>query len=117
MLRVTDVAKSYGGASILSHVHFTLAAGERAGLIGPNGAGKSTLLRIVVGQEAPDRGGVWLAPGTRVGYLAQALVYTPADTVGAVLRAALGPAPDLLDELERASTLLALASPAGSRHD
>jgi ATP-binding cassette subfamily F protein 3 len=109
MLRVSDVAKTYGGAPILSQINFTLHQGARAGLIGPNGAGKSTLLRIVAGEEAPDRGGVRLAPGARVGYLAQALVYAPDDTVSRVTRAALGPALDRLDAVEQAAAALAAA--------
>src|SRR2546429_10031630 len=100
MLRVTDVARSYGDAQILDKINFILAPGERAGLIGPNGAGKSTLLRIIAGLEEPDRGSVWLDPGARLGYLAQALVYAPDETVGMVLEAALGPAQAVLAAIE-----------------
>ena len=32
--------------------------GDVIGLIGPNGAGKTPLLRTIVGERAPDRGGV-----------------------------------------------------------
>ncbi len=59
MLKVTDVAKSYGGETIL-HISFVLNPGERFGLIGPNGAGKSTLLKIIAGIEPPDHGTVRL---------------------------------------------------------
>jgi len=92
MLTVTDVAKAYSGAPILDHISFTLNRGERVGLIGPNGAGKSTLLRILAGLEIPDRGRVWRDPAARIGYLAQALQYTPDTTIHAVVLAALGPA-------------------------
>src|SRR5947208_938224 len=109
MLRLTDVAKSYGDAQILDKINFTLAPGERAGLIGPNGAGKSTLLRIIAGLEAPDRGAAWLDPGARFGYLAQALVYGPADTISSVVGAAPGPARDVLAAVERLAADLAVA--------
>ncbi|HUS17767.1 MAG TPA: ABC-F family ATP-binding cassette domain-containing protein [Chloroflexia bacterium] len=112
MLRVTDVAKSYGDARILDKIHFTLARGERAGLIGPNGAGKSTLLRIIAGLEPPDRGSAWLEPTARLGYLAQALVYGPADTVGTVVDEALGPALAALDAVEQLGAALAGAGAA-----
>src|SRR5579859_7629078 len=109
MLRVTDLAKSYGDIQILEKIHFTLAPGERAGLIGPNGAGKSTLLRILAGLEAPDRGSVWRDPAARLGYLAQALVYAPADTVGTVMQDALGPALAALSSVEQGAADLATA--------
>ena len=89
MLQVSNIHKSFAGEVILDGVSFTINRGERAGLIGPNGCGKTTLLRIILGQEAPDRGSVRLGPGdVRVGYLAQALDYAPDATVGAVVKQA-----------------------------
>ncbi len=91
MLHVRDVTKWFGDVNVLNHVSFDLNRNERAGLIGPNGSGKTTLLRIISGEMVPDRGTAWLAPSsTRVGYLPQALVFKPNDTVGDVLRAAAG---------------------------
>src|SRR5689334_16029894 len=112
MLRVLDVAKSYGDTRILTHITFTLGTGTRAGLIGPNGAGKSTLLRIIAGLETPDQGSVWLDPAARVGYHAQALPYTPEDTVGSILRRVLGPALTALDTIAQLGTELATANAA-----
>src|SRR5947209_7488110 len=109
MLTVTDVAKAYGDASILHHITFTLNRGERAGLIGPNGAGKSTLLRIIVGLEVPDRGSVWRDPAARIGYLAQALQYAPDATIGDVVAEALGPARQVVGEIERLGETIATA--------
>jgi ATP-binding cassette subfamily F protein 3 len=100
MLKVTDLSKSYGDALIFEKVNFTLSRGEIAGLIGPNGAGKSTLLKIITRQEQPDRGAVWVEPSARIGYLAQALVYRPDATVGSVVSETIGPALELLDEIE-----------------
>ena len=111
MFRITDVAKTYGDSLILDKISFTLGADERAGLIGPNGAGKSTLLRIIAGEESPDRGSVWLDPSARLGYLPQALVYEPDATVGAVLRAAVGPALTAVADIERLSAAIAAAAP------
>jgi ATP-binding cassette, subfamily F, member 3 len=109
MLTVTDVAKSYGDAQILDKITFTLNRGERAGLIGPNGAGKSTLLRIIAGLEAPDRGSVWRDPAIRIGYLAQALQYAPDATVRDVVAEALGPAYEIVAEIERLGEAIATA--------
>jgi ATP-binding cassette subfamily F protein 3 len=113
MLRVTDVAKSYGDALMLEQINFTVSAGERAGLIGPNGAGKTTLLRIITGQEAPDRGSVWLDPHARLGYLEQALTYGAEATVGSVVEEAIGPALTVLDTIEQLGAELATATGAG----
>jgi len=109
MLTVTDVAKAYGDAPILDHISFTLNRGERVGLIGTNGAGKSTLLRILAGLESPDRGNVWRDPTARIGYLAQALHYEPDATIRAVVAEALGPAREVVAEIERLGELIATA--------
>ncbi len=56
LLRVTDIAKAFGGNQVLQGVDLSIAAGEIIGLLGPNGSGKSTLLNTVTGFEAIDRG-------------------------------------------------------------
>ena len=56
------------------------------GLVGPNGSGKSTLLRILTGEEPPDSGAVFLAPGASLGYLPQGLDLGLEDTVGEYIR-------------------------------
>jgi ATP-binding cassette subfamily F protein 3 len=112
MLTVTDVAKAYGDAPILDHISFTLNRGERVGLIGPNGAGKSTLLRILAGQEPPDHGSVRLDPTARIGYLAQALSYTPDATIRDLLSDALGPARETIAAIEQLGEAIATAQGA-----
>jgi branched-chain amino acid transport system permease protein len=61
ILRVEDIAKSFGGLSVLNGVSFSVNAGERRGLIGPNGAGKTTLLNILSGVITPTSGTVQYA--------------------------------------------------------
>ena len=56
MLDVSNLCFSYGRQQILSHVSFSLAAGEVGALVGFNGAGKSTLLRCIAGWAQPDSG-------------------------------------------------------------
>lgn len=109
MLKLTDVAKSYGDAQILDKISFTLSRGEHIGLIGPNGAGKSTLLHLIVGSEQPDKGSIWLEPSARIGYLSQALIYAPEATVGTVISEAMGPALEILAEIERLGEAIATA--------
>ncbi|HEY3926431.1 MAG TPA: ATP-binding cassette domain-containing protein, partial [Acidothermaceae bacterium] len=63
-----------------------LATRGRLLLGGPNGAGKSTLLHVLASQLAPDSGTLTIAPGTRIGLLAQEddwnPTHTPADVLG-----------------------------------
>src|SRR5688572_5276384 len=73
MLTVNQISKAYGDHAVLQNISFTLHSGERVGLVGPNGSGKTTLLKIILGQERADAGSWQLAPGLRVGYLAQSL--------------------------------------------
>ncbi|MBX0329438.1 ATP-binding cassette domain-containing protein [Oscillochloris sp. ZM17-4] len=107
MLQITGLRKDFGAASILSDISFTIGDGEHVGLIGPNGVGKSTLLRIIVGQEQPDAGGVALAPGATIGYLAQAFDEGMGATVGDVVAAAQAAFSAAEADLLRASEALA----------
>ena len=108
MLKIINLAKSYGDTTIFDHLNLSLHRGEHAGLIGPNGAGKSILLRIIAGLEQPDKGSVWLEPSACLGYLAQALNYAPTTTVGEVISEAIGPALPILSEIERLGEAIAL---------
>src|SRR6185437_1811490 len=56
VVRVADVAKSYGRTLAVRNVSFDVEAGEIFGLIGPNGAGKTTTMECVDGLRTPDRG-------------------------------------------------------------
>jgi ABC-2 type transport system ATP-binding protein len=62
VLRVSSLAKSYGGLQALRDVAFDVAAGEIVAVIGPNGAGKTTLLSIISGIQAPSSGTVSASP-------------------------------------------------------
>jgi ABC-type sugar transport system ATPase subunit len=56
LLDVRNLAKAYGGASVLNNVNFTLQKGEAVGIVGDNCAGKSTLLKCLSGALKPDAG-------------------------------------------------------------
>ncbi|MFU2052453.1 ABC transporter ATP-binding protein [Bordetella hinzii] len=58
LLRVSKLAKAFGGNQVLTAVDFDVHAGEIVGLLGPNGSGKSTLLNTITGFERADAGSV-----------------------------------------------------------
>ncbi len=67
----TGVSKAFGARCVLREASFALDLNSRVVLIGPNGAGKSTLLRMIVGEEKPDSGEIYVHPAVRIGYLTQ----------------------------------------------
>jgi Cu-processing system ATP-binding protein len=58
ILKLHDIAKSYGQIKALDTVSLEVKEGEVLGLVGPNGAGKSTLLKIMLGISRPTAGKV-----------------------------------------------------------
>jgi ABC-2 type transport system ATP-binding protein len=67
LLRVTDLAKSFGERRAVDGVSFRVEKGQTLGLLGPNGAGKSTTVGMICGLLHPDRGEV-LVDGEPIGH-------------------------------------------------
>ena len=60
LLRLTDIAKSFGPVTVLRGINLDVHAGEVLVLLGENGAGKSTLIKMVAGIYQPDAGTIEL---------------------------------------------------------
>jgi len=61
LVRLTNLAKSFGATHALRDSSFDLRAGEVHALVGENGSGKSTLVKILSGVHAPDAGTIEIA--------------------------------------------------------
>ncbi|MDE1857879.1 MAG: ABC transporter ATP-binding protein [Thaumarchaeota archaeon] len=68
LLRINDVAKSFGSLRALDGVTFGIKDKEVHILIGPNGSGKTTLINVVSGFYKPDAGSI-LYQGREIGGL------------------------------------------------
>jgi ATP-binding cassette subfamily F protein uup len=71
LLQLKDIWLTFGGTPLLTGAELSVSTGERVSLVGRNGSGKSTLLKMAAGLVEPDRGTVFVQPGTLVGYLPQ----------------------------------------------
>jgi ABC-type polar amino acid transport system ATPase subunit len=56
MLKVENVKKSFGAATVLNGVNLTVQPGEVVSILGSSGSGKSTLIRCINGLERLDAG-------------------------------------------------------------
>lgn len=60
MIRVEQLAKTFGNHTAVDGVTLAVARQESLAVLGPSGSGKTTLLRLIAGLEKPDRGEVFI---------------------------------------------------------
>jgi putative amino-acid transport system ATP-binding protein len=56
MIRIQNLTKLFGEATVLAGIDLEIDRGERVAIIGPSGAGKSTLLRCINFLDRPSSG-------------------------------------------------------------
>ena len=71
ILKVMNLAKSFGIDELFKDVNFEVRGSDKVGLVGANGAGKTTLMRIILGEEEADSGTVQLDAAESIGYVEQ----------------------------------------------
>lgn len=62
MIRFINVTKRYvsSGDAALDNFNLVINQGEFVSFIGQSGAGKSTILKLLIGEELPEEGEVWI---------------------------------------------------------
>jgi cell division transport system ATP-binding protein len=60
MIKFDSVTKKYGKTAALNDVTLEIHKGEFISLVGQSGAGKSTMLSLIIGEERPDKGRVFI---------------------------------------------------------
>jgi ATP-binding cassette subfamily F protein uup len=96
LVSLDRVSLAFGHLPLFDQSTLQIEQGERVSVVGRNGSGKSTLLRVVSGEQPPDTGSVWTAPGVRITTLEQDVPLSTARTVFDVVADGLGELSDLV---------------------
>lgn len=60
MIRIDHVYKKYDSTVVLEDICLSIKEKDFLSLVGPSGAGKSTLIRLLIAEEKPDSGSVFV---------------------------------------------------------
>ncbi len=70
-LSVNRLSLSYGMRVVLDDISFAVNDDDRLGIVGVNGCGKTSLFRLLLGEELPDSGEIFISKDKSIGVLTQ----------------------------------------------
>ena len=68
---LNKISKNYGNKKILKNINFEIKTNEKVALIGQNGCGKTTIFRLILKEETPTSGNVFINKDSKIGFLSQ----------------------------------------------
>lgn len=71
LVELTKVSKAFTGRNLFTNLSGLIRPKARIGLLGANGCGKSTLIKLILGQENPTSGEVFVNPDIQINYFEQ----------------------------------------------
>lgn len=71
VIEAHGVAKAFGDKLLFDNLDFVLPPNGIVGVIGPNGAGKTTLFKLIMGQEACEKGTFEVGETVKIAYVDQ----------------------------------------------
>ena len=72
VIEAIGVSKGYDDKLLYDDLNFNLPQAGIVGVIGPNGAGKTTIFKMIMGEEAPDKGEFKVGDTAKIAYVDQA---------------------------------------------
>ncbi len=73
ILRCKNLSKQFDDKVLFTDLTFEVFRGDVIGIVGPNGTGKTTFFRMMLGEEKPTSGELWVGPNLKLGYYTQEL--------------------------------------------
>ncbi|TQI70168.1 ATP-binding cassette ChvD family protein [Gramella sp. Hel_I_59] len=71
VIEAEGVSKAFGDKLLYEDLNFQLPQAGIVGIIGPNGAGKTTIFKMIMGEEAPDKGSFKVGETAQIAYVDQ----------------------------------------------
>ncbi|MFT5862507.1 MAG: sulfate-transporting ATPase [Flavobacteriales bacterium] len=71
VIEATGVSKAFGDKLLYEDLNFNLPQAGIVGIIGPNGAGKTTIFKMIMGEEAADKGSFTVGETAQIAYVDQ----------------------------------------------
>ena len=71
VIDANGVSKAFGEKLLYEDLNFNLPPNGIVGIIGPNGAGKTTIFKMIMGEQAPDKGDFKVGETAKIAYVDQ----------------------------------------------